>query len=262
MMRWFEHSQVYHPSRFFDATGAELGRPFEDVYFRTSDGFKLNGWFYPADRGSTREPMVALICHGNAGNISHRLEMTGALLTTGINVFVFDYRGYGRSEGSPSEEGTYRDGQAACEWLKAKGFDETNIILFGESLGGGIAAELATRIQCAGLILQSTFTCIADIGADLFPWLPVRWLNHIRYDTVSKLPRITVPVMVLHSRGDRLIRFKHSQHNFAAANQPKLFFELVGDHNNPLTNRSQFITDIEKFLQLIARSSRERPVRK
>jgi fermentation-respiration switch protein FrsA (DUF1100 family) len=262
MMRWFEHSQVYHPSRSFDATGAELGRPFEDVYFPSNDGLKLNGWFYPADAGSLRGSLVVLICHGNAGNISQRLAMTQALLSTGVNVFLFDYRGYGRSEGYPSEEGTYRDGEAACQWLRSKGFADRNIILFGESLGGAIAAELATRISCAGLILQSTFTCIADMGADLFPWLPVRWLNHIRYDTLSKLPGIKAPVMVMHSRGDRLIRFRHSQRNFSAANEPKLFCELVGDHNDPLTNRSQFIADFEKFLQLIAQSTRESAARK
>ena len=262
MMRWFEHSQVYHPSRSVDATGAELGRPFEDVYFRSDDGLKLNGWFYPAEAGSPRTSLVVLICHGNAGNISHRLEMTQALLTSGVNVFLFDYRGYGRSEGYPSEEGTYRDGEAACHWLRNKGFADRNIILFGESLGGAIAAELATRISCAGLILESTFTCIADMGADLFPWLPVRWLNHISYDTIGKLPTIKAPVMVMHSRGDRLIRFHHSQRNFSAANDPKMFCELVGDHNDPLTNRSQFIADFEKFLQLIAQSTRESAARK
>jgi len=257
MLRWFEHSQIYHPDRLLSATGAELGRPFEDVYFKSEDAVRLNGWFYPADVGSARASLVVLVCHGNGGNISHRLEMTQALLTTGVNVFLFDYRGYGRSEGYPSEDGTYSDGQAASRWLCSKGFAESDIILFGESLGGAIAAELATRTTCAGLILQSTFTRITDIGADLFPWLPVRWLNHITYDTMGKLPLIKAPVLVMHSRDDRLIRFHHSQRNFAAANEPKLFCELAGEHNDPLTNRSQFIADIEKFLQLISRSAKQ-----
>ncbi len=252
MLRWFEHSQIYHPSRVLDATGAELGRPFEEVHFRASDGVELNGWFFPADTNSPRGCLVVLLCHGNGGNISHRLEMTQALLATGVNVLPFDYRGYGRSQGHPSEEGTYRDGEAAYRWLQQKGFEGKNILLFGESLGGGVASELATRVITGGLILQSTFTCIADIGADLFPWLPVRWLARIKYDTLSKLPRVKAPVLVMHSRGDSLIRFRHSVRNFAAANDPKLFCELVGDHNDPLTNRTQFITDIEKFLRLIA----------
>lgn len=252
MLRWFEHSQVYHPDRILTATGAELGRPFEDVYFQASDGVKLNGWFFPADTNSARSALVVLLCHGNGGNISYRLDMAQALLATGVNVFLFDYRGYGRSQGYPSEEGTYRDGEAAYQWLQKRGFAGKDILVFGESLGGGVAAELATRVITGGLILQSTFTCIADIGADLFPWLPVRWLGRIKYDTLSKLPRVKAPVLVMHSRTDTLIRFQHSQKNFAAANEPKLFRELLGDHNDPLTNLSQFITDLERFLSLIA----------
>ncbi len=252
MLRWFEHSQVYHPDRILRATGSELGRPFEDVSFRASDGVELNGWLFRADPNSARSSLVVLLCHGNGGNISDRLGMAQALLTTGVSVFLFDYRGYGRSQGRPSEEGTYRDGEAAYGWLERKGFFGKNILLFGESLGGGVAADLATHLITGGLILQSTFTCIADLGADLFPWLPVRWLARIKYDTLSKLPRVKTPVLVMHSRADSLIRFQHSQRNFAAANEPKLFCELVGDHNDPLTNRTQFIADIEKFLNLIA----------
>jgi fermentation-respiration switch protein FrsA (DUF1100 family) len=228
-------------------------RRFEDVFFRASDGVELNGWFFPAGTNSPRAGLVILLCHGNSGNISHRLGMTQALLASGVNVFLFDYRGYGRSEGHPSEEGTYRDGVAAYGWLQQRGFAGKNILLFGESLGGGVASELATRFETRGLILQSTFTSIPDIGADLFPWLPVRWLGHIKYDTLSKLPRIKTPLLVMHSRADSLIRFHHSQRNFDAANEPKLFCELAGDHNDPLTNRSKFIADIERFLNLIAR---------
>ena len=177
MFRWFEHSQVYHPDRVLTATGAELGRPFEDVSFKASDGVELNGWFFPASTNSPRRHLAVLVCHGNAGNIGHRLDTCAALLATGVNVFVFDYRGYGRSQGRPSEEGTYRDAQAAYRWLRQKGFAGTNIIAFGESLGGGVAAELAVRETVGGLVLQSTFTSIPDMGAELFPWLPVRWLG-------------------------------------------------------------------------------------
>jgi fermentation-respiration switch protein FrsA (DUF1100 family) len=192
-----------------------------------------------------------LVCHGNAGNISHRLDTCIALLATGVNVFVFDYRGYGRSEGRPSEEGTYRDAQAAYQWLRQKGFPGTNIVAFGESLGGGVATELAVREPVGGLVLQSTFTSIPDMGAELFPWLPVRWLGTIRYDTHSKLPRLKVPVLVMHSPADELVGFHHGQRNFAAANEPKLFWELRGDHNNPLADTKHFIAGMEKFLTLI-----------
>jgi hypothetical protein len=248
MLRWFEHSQVYHPDRVMDATGAELGRPFEDVFFKASDGVELNGWFFPANTNSPRQHLAVLVCHGNAGNISHRLQTCAALLATGVSVLEFDYRGYGRSRGRPSEEGTYLDAQAACQWLRRKGFAGTNIIAFGESLGGGIAAELAVRELVGGLVLQSAFTSIPDVGADLFPWLPVRWLGTIRYHTLSKLPQLHVPVLVMHSPADELVGFHHGKANFAAANEPKLFWELRGDHNNPLADAKHFIAGLEVFL--------------
>src|SRR6185437_14772117 len=140
MLRWFEYGQIYHPAKEWAATGADLGRPFEDVYFTAADGVRLNAWFFPADADSPRAPLAVLICHGNGGNISHRLNLCQALLRTGVSVLVFDYRGYGRSGGKLSEEGTYRDAQAAWQWLRQRGFAAEKIILLGESLGGGIAS--------------------------------------------------------------------------------------------------------------------------
>src|SRR5215471_430373 len=150
LLRWFEHSQVFHPSRTMDATGAELGRRFEEVALTTSDGLKLHAWFFPAAINSPRAPWVMLVCHGNAGNITDRLDLCRALLSTGVGVFLFDYRGYGRSQGRPSEEGTYLDAQAAHHWLQLKGFAPTNILVFGESLGGGVASELGVRETVGG----------------------------------------------------------------------------------------------------------------
>ncbi|HWX21894.1 MAG TPA: alpha/beta hydrolase [Candidatus Binatia bacterium] len=252
MLQWFEHSQVYRPDRFLTATGAELGRPFEDVFFSASDGMELNGWFYPANTNSPRGSWVVLVCHGNAGNIGHRLDLCQTLLATAVNVFLFDYRGFGRSQGRPSEEGTYLDAQAAHHWLAKKGFAARNILVFGESLGGGIASELAEREETGGLILQSTFTSVPDLGAELFPWLPVRWLGRIQYDTRRKLPRLHVPVLVMHSRTDGLISFHHAERNFASANEPKLFCELKGTHNDPLSDQASFNSGIEKFLQMLS----------
>ena len=251
MLRWFEHNQVYHPSLVLEATGAELSRSFEDVYFRTTDGKKLNGWFFPADTNSPQLSLAVLVCHGNGGNISHRLDLCRALLAGGVNVLLFDYRGYGRSEGGPSEEGTYLDAQAAYTWLRKKGFTGTNILAYGESLGGGVATELTVREMTGGLILQSTFTSVPDVGAELFPWLPVRWLARIRYDTLSKLPNLRVPVLVMHSRSDEMIGFRHGQRNFAAANQPKLFWELNGGHNHAADEPAAFTAGFRKFLTLI-----------
>ena len=168
-----------------------------------------------------------LICHGNAGNISHRLELCGTLLATGASVFVFDYRGYGRSQGRPGEEGAYYRDAQAHQWLQHRGFTGERIIAFGESLGEGVASELALRERSGGLVLQSTFTSIPDVAAELFPWLPARWLCTIRYDTLAKLPRLRLPLLVMHGRADTLIGFHHGEKNFAAANPPKLFWRTL-----------------------------------
>ena len=256
MLRWFEHRQVYHPTHGFAATGAALNRPWEDITFPATDGVALNGWFFPAATNSPRSLFAVLHCHGNGGNISHRLEAAAGLLDLGVGVFLFDYRGYGRSAGRPSEEGTYRDAQGAYAWLRRRGFADTNILVFGESLGGAVAAELARREPVGGLVLQSTFTSIPDVGVELFPWLPVRWLAHTRYDTCAKLPLIRVPVLVLHSRTDTLIPFHHAERNFAAANEPKLLVELAGDHNDSVqTGRAELVEGMERFFRLIGRGA-------
>jgi uncharacterized protein len=251
MLRYFEHSQVYHPDKLVEATGAELGRPLEDMNFRAADGVALHGWFFPAATNSARQQLAILYCHGNAGNISDRLDVCAALLQTGANLLAFDYRGYGRSQGKPNEEGTYQDAQAALAWLKTRGFANTRIIAFGESLGGGVVSELALREKLGGLILQSTFTSIPDMGAEIFPWLPIRWLGSIKYDTLNKLSRVHVPVLIMHSQVDGLIPLAHAKRNFAAANEPKIFWELKGIHNDCLFDRPHFIAGIDRLLETV-----------
>jgi uncharacterized protein len=250
MWRTFERSQVYFPSRTHYAHADQLGRPFEEVWLEV-DGERLHAWFFPADKDSPRRQRVFHVSHGNGGNISHRLGLARLLLETGAGVLLYDYRGYGKSSGRPGEEETYRDAQAAYQWLLQRGFDPGGVIVYGESLGGAVAADLALREPLGGLILQSTFTSIPDIGAELFPFLPVRWLATIRYETEQKLPRIHVPVLILHSRHDRLIRFKHAEKNFAAANEPKLFREISGDHNEALLAPEKWQSAIEEFLLLL-----------
>lgn len=259
MLRWFEHRQVYQPRREMDASAAELGRPYEDVAFTSADGVALHGWFFPADANSARANRVVLVCHGNGGNMSHRLGLCAALLARGPAVFLFDYRGYGRSAGRPEEEGTYRDAQAAHAWLRQRGFPGERIVAFGESLGGGVASELALRETLGGLILQSTFTSVPDLGAELFPWLPVRWISTIQYDTRSKLPRVKVPVLVMHSRVDDLVGFRHGERNYAAANEPKLFGELVGGHNDAQWAQSGFGAAVEHLLAVAETAAADRP---
>ena len=250
MIRWFEHRQVYVPSRAPEGNPDTLHRPFVEAWFKTKDSVGLHGWFFPADAGSPRGHLIFLVLHGNAGNISHRLNFYRAWLELGINVFAFDYRGFGRSEGRPSEEGTYLDAQAAAAWVRERGFAPEHTIVLGKSLGGGIGSELVLREPAAALILQSTFTSIPDIGSDLYPWLPVRRWHSIKYDTLSKLPRIRIPILVTHSRSDDFIPFRHAERNFAAAAAPKLFREIAGSHNSVIEDdRANYLKGLDHFLR-------------
>jgi fermentation-respiration switch protein FrsA (DUF1100 family) len=248
LFRWFERTQVYHPTRVLDATGAALRRPFEEVRVVASDGVGLHGWHFPADPASARHGLCFLVCHGNGGNISHRLGLVSALMRTGAGVLVFDYRGYGQSEGRPTEEGTYLDAQAFHRWLLGKGYRAEGILAYGESLGGAVATELAVREEVGGVVLQSTFTSVPDLGVELFPWLPVRWLGTIQYDTASKLSRVRVPVLVMHSREDDLVSFRHAERNHEVANEPKRLVALRGGHNDAVYEQEAFREGLESWL--------------
>jgi fermentation-respiration switch protein FrsA (DUF1100 family) len=254
-LRFFEYYRVYSPSKNFISWTLEKGRTRDDIYFTNADGLKLNGWFFPAATNSPRKQEVILVCHGNGGNISHLRKLYQRLSETGANVLLFDYRGYGNSEGRPGEEGTYRDGTAAYDWLRHSGFAATNIFLYGESLGGGIASELALREPAGGLVLESTYTSLPDVGVKLYPWLPVRLLSTIKYDTRSRLPRIKIPVLIMHSREDRLIPFQLSQENLAAANEPKLFWEIKGGH---VAAGEECHVGLEKFLSAVEAARQDR----
>jgi uncharacterized protein len=252
MLRWFEYKQIYYPSRRMDATLGQLGRPFEDVFIPVEHGERVNAWYFPATNAASP---VILVFHGNAGNISHRLDLTALLLEAGAGVLLLDYRGYGRSDGKPGEENTYRDAQSAYHWLISKGVAGSNIIAYGESLGGGVASQLAVREQLGGVILQSTFTSMTDLGAEIFPWLPVRLISTIKYNTRAKLPQLRLPMLILHSRRDDLIPFHHAEDNFAAAHEPKFLREISGGHNDALySSRPAMLAAIREFL-LSARTS-------
>jgi fermentation-respiration switch protein FrsA (DUF1100 family) len=232
MLRWFERAQVFHPSRQLATTGLELGRPVEEVWLTTSDQVRLHAWYFPAAEDAPHRHRVWLLLHGNAGNISHRLSHADLLLQTGAGVFLVDYRGYGRSQGRPTEVGTYLDAEASYDWLRQRGYAPEDILVVGESLGGGVASGLALRREIGGLVLLSSFTSVPDLGAELFPWLPVRWLATIHYDTRSRLPDITAPVLILHGRQDTLVGLHHAEANYAAAREPKRLVSLPGDHND------------------------------
>ncbi len=253
LFRLFEYVQVFQPYPEHNAFPQLIHDSPQDIYFPNSDGQQLNGWFFTATASSPWNDWAVLISHGNGGNISHRLDLYELWMKEGFNVLAYDYRGYGKSEGRPSEQGTYRDAVSAHLWLTQQGFSPDRIIALGESLGGGVATELALRKPVGGLVLQSTFTSIADLGKEIFPWLPVRTLNTIKYTTREKLPSVNLPTLILHSREDTMIPFSHAQRNLEAINGPKLLGEITGNHNDPLSFTSQpYLRHIRAYKELLS----------
>ncbi|MFW6162063.1 MAG: alpha/beta hydrolase [Planctomycetota bacterium] len=242
----FQARLVYMPKQEIEATPADIDLPYEDVSFQARDGTRLTGWLVPADpaRGTV------LFCHGNAGNVSHRLDTLRILHHLRVNTLIFDYRGYGESEGTPSEEGTYRDAEAAWQWLVGdRGIDRARIVVFGRSLGGGVASWLAVEQEPPGLILESTFTSLPDVGARVYPFLPVRLLARIHYPTVERLPLVACPILVAHSPDDELIPYAHGRRLYEVASEPKHFLELDGDHNDGyLLTGQPYLDGLDRFL--------------
>ena len=247
-----QSSLVFLPEmdRDFRASPADIRLPFAPLRLPAADGETLDGWYVPADTKRATRGLV-IFFHGNAGNIGHRLEYLRMFHDLGLATLIIDYRGYGRSSGAPSEDGTYLD--AAAAWrhaTQALGFPADRIALFGESLGGGVAAQLAAEYPPAALILASTFTSVPDMGADLYPLLPIRLLARIRYDTLARLAQIACPVLVIHSRNDDIIPFAHGQRLFGAARQPKQFLEIEGGHNEGfIFGRNSWIKQLDGFLK-------------
>jgi len=227
----FQSHLVFYPEtgREITATPNQVGLAYEDIHLNTSDGISLHGWYIPAPqpRGTV------LFLHGNAGNISHRLDSVQMFHRLGYSTLIFDYRGYGNSGGTPTEQGTYRDAETAWRYLiEQRHIPSCRIVLFGESLGGAVAAWLAGRQKPAALVIASGFTSVPDFAQHIYPYLPVRWLARIHYDTRENLRAVAAPVLIAHSPEDEIIPFEHGRALFAAANPPKLFLELAGGHND------------------------------
>lgn len=245
----FQAGYVYFPdlpSRQVDATPADIGLAFDAVMLRTADGETLAGWFIPAP--AARGTLLYL--HGNGGNIGHRLDQIEVFHRLGLNVFIIDYRGYGASSGKPSEQGTYQDALAAWHWLmQEKRVAPERIVLFGESLGGAIAAWLAARQPPAGLVIYASFTSVPEMAQALYPMFPASRLVRYRYDTRAALGSVTCPLLILHSPEDEIIPFSHGQALLEAAREPKRLVELRGGHNDALwVSRDIFAREIGTFL--------------
>ena len=224
-----QHRFVYYPVREVSSTPAELGLDFESVAFTTADGLKLTGWYIPAPDSN----FTVLFCHGNGGNIMHRLDSIDIFYNLRLNCLIFDYRGYGQSEGRPTEQGTYLDADAAYRWLtEQKKVQPDNIIIFGRSLGGCIAAHLARTVHPKALVIESTFTSYVDMGRNFYPYMPVRWFARFSYNAGDYIKDVRCPVMIIHSANDDIVPFEFGRQLYETANEPKQFVEIFGSHND------------------------------
>ena len=220
---------IFFPEKELVGTPAHWGLRFEEVFFPASDGVRLHGWFVPGDSDVTW-----IWFHGNAGNISHRLEnLTLLHRHLSVNIFLFDYRGYGRSEGRASERGTYRDAQGALDHIRSLGeVNPQRIVYFGRSLGAAVAVRLATQHRPSGLILESTFASVKDMAKRTFPRLPLYLLVRSKFDSLSRIREISCPLLILHGSEDDIVPISQGRKLYEAATEPKSFYSIPGAGHN------------------------------
>lgn len=243
---FMQDGMVYFPTREIAVTPRDMGLEYRDITFTTRDGKRISAWLIPSDKPKG----TVLFCHGNAGNISHRLDSIRVFHMLHYNVLIFDYRGYGVSEGKPSEKGTYLDAEAAWNYLVGtERVRPDSIVLFGRSLGSAVAAELALRRTPGALIIESGFTSIPDLGRRFYPYLPVRLISRFRYGTIDKVDKIHVPKLFIHSRSDEIVPFDQGKRLFDRAADPKEFLVIQGGHNEGfLTSGRTYVEGLGKFL--------------
>ena len=234
---------VYMPRRMMEGTPSRANLDYREIFFKTKDGVILNAWFIPAE-----EPKAtALHCHGNSGNIADRIDTIKIYHNMGISLFIFDYRGYGKSKGSPSEKGTYKDAEAAWNYLvEEMGIAPGDIIISGHSLGGAVAIYLAGKVAPKALIVEGSFTSMTDMGKLFYPYLPIRLLVRHRYNSINHLKKVHCPVLIIHSPDDRVVPFFMGKSLYYAANPPKRFLEIHGSHNDAiLDSREEYTREIK-----------------
>lgn len=252
LMYFFQDHLLFIPSSDVWQTPASAGLQAEDFWIETEDGITLHGWFFP-NRDAEPE-FIVVFSHGNAGNISHRLELVQTILKSGAAVVLYDYRGYGKSEGKPDEEGLYSDITAVVRYLKEKkGYSEDQIILYGRSLGGAVAAYGAVTFRPAGLVLDSAFKNLGALVKDVYPFVPPA-LARYEFPTEKFIRGLNgVPLMILHSRRDELVKFHHAEFLYSLADDPKTFVELRGGHNSSFAaSRDLYLAAWKDFLQSLS----------
>ena len=283
---------VFIPRKGVVGSPQELGLKYLNVKLKTEDGLQLGAWFIPVQgkpalssqslqspditkespkpnldnistipQSESPVPLAILFCHGNGGNIGNRLSYLPIFQNLGLSTLLFDYRGYGDSEGKPSEIGTYQDVAAAWRYLtEEQKIPPQRILIYGESLGGAVASYWAETleaqsIKAGGLILAGTFSHVNDRAVELYPFFPVRLISRFNYQSESRLPKIKIPVLIIHSRDDEIIPFSHGEKLFKAAREPKLFTILRGGHNDAMFDSLEaYRGGLAKFMELVNRN--------
>jgi hypothetical protein len=242
--KYYEHKHIYCPDSVIIATPKEFGIEFQDVRFSSRDMVLLHGWFIKGQKEK-----VILFFHGNKYNISFPLHYIDMLRKLGYSVFLFDYRGYGKSNGIPTERGLYQDALGAYDFLIEKGYKGDDIVLFGRSLGGAVAINIAYKIKAKGLILDSSFTSMCDLSYDIFGFHFPKWLISNRYESLKLIKNLIIPKIIIHSKEDDLIPFYHGKRLFEHAAPPKEFLEIKGSHISAFSDSKEVYTQrIKKFL--------------
>lgn len=245
-VKYIENRVIFYPMKDIEFTPERAGLAFEDVYLTAKDGIKINAWFIPKDQAR----YTILFCHGNAGNIGHRLEKIMLLHKLHLNVFIIDYRGYGRSQGRPSERGLYLDAQAAYDYLvNQRQIRPEEIILFGESLGCAAVIDLGARSRIGGLIVEGAFTRGRDMAKRIYPFLPA-FLFSDNFNNLAKIRKIKAPKLFIHSKNDEIVPFDLARRLYQATSPPKQFAELIGGHNSVFSDsQEKYTSAIASFIE-------------
>jgi len=258
-LKWNETDLVYEPRNARFEAG-RMNKPADSlqvspVQFRASDDTRLSAWLIPPARPDSAAVWV-LVCHGNAGNLTltKRQDFYARLRALGVGVLAFDYRGFGESEGrTPNEAGLYRDGQAAYDFLrKVRGVPANRIVLFGHSLGSGVAVDLATHAEAAGLIVEGAYTSVPNVGQERYPIFPVRLIASNRFESIDKIERVSMPKLVLHATDDQIIPYQHGRTLYAKAKEPKQFVTLTGGHEDAYRLDPRYMEAFAAFVRRVA----------
>jgi fermentation-respiration switch protein FrsA (DUF1100 family) len=245
----FEEQFIFFPSKYPSGIyeDAKYIPRLRDCWITTEDSVRIHGWFAPAENALA----TLVMAHGNAGNISHRIPIIRQLQSTGFNVLMFDYRGYGKSEGSPDEEGIYKDGKAVLDYtLTLPEVNPKRIVLWGTSLGGAVVIEVATQRTAAALILEATFTSMQEMAGIHYSFLPARYILRTKLNSIEKISSIHIPILSIHGTEDEIVPLDMGKELFDKANEPKEFYEIPGaDHNNTFfVGGTKYYTTVKEFV--------------